>query len=502
MKITIPKILKSWFSGKHKKRNIWITVILAVVIILVLLISSKKGNAGAIQTGFVTKQNLQETVLSTGQVISGTDLSLSFQGTGVVRKVNVKEGDQVTEGQVLAYLNQGSAAAALTQAQANYDKLINGATQNDVQSLQDAESSAQVNLNNAYNGAFNTLNNGYTAILNAYTTSKTIQDAYFSSADSSWSPVHENVNNINNNLVIVKNGISYTNNADAISSAISSSANSLASVLASLQIIRDQTDTDSYKDRISAADKSALDSQKSAVSSALSSINSLQSSLALYKVSLQTAQHNLSAKQSPPRQEDIDSAQAQVDAARAVVNNLIITAPASGTITSVDVKVGELATPSKEAIVLQNVGDLHAEADVSEANVASLQVGQPIDYTFDALGPDQHFAGKVMTINPASTVISGVVNYLVKGSLENVPNIKPGMTANMTILVAKKDNALAVPSTAVINKNNKQYVRVIDNDKNKTYHEVQVQTGLQADGGLVEIVSGISDGQEIVVYMK
>ena len=205
MKITIPKILKSWFSGKHKKRNIWITVILAVVIILVLLISSKKGNAGAIQTGFVTKQNLQETVLSTGQVISGTDLSLSFQGTGVVRKVNVKEGDQVTEGQVLAYLNQGSAAAALTQAQANYDKLINGATQNDVQSLQDAESSAQVNLNNAYNGAFNTLNNGYTAILNAYTTSKTIQDAYFSSADSSWSPVHENVNNINNNLVIVKN---------------------------------------------------------------------------------------------------------------------------------------------------------------------------------------------------------------------------------------------------------------------------------------------------------
>ena len=165
-------------------------------------------------------------------------------------------------------------------------------------------------------------------------------------------------------------------------------------------------------------------------------------------------------------------------------------------------KVGELATPSKEAIVLQNVGDLHAEADVSEANVASLQVGQPIDYTFDALGPDQHFAGKVMTINPASTVISGVVNYLVKGSLENVPNIKPGMTANMTILVAKKDNALAVPSTAVINKNNKQYVRVIDNDKNKTYHEVQVQTGLQADGGLVEIVSGISDGQEIVVYMK
>src|SRR5262249_35815428 len=156
----------------------------------------------------------------------------------------------------------------------------------------------------------------------------------------------------------------------------------------------------------------------------------------------------------------------------------------SGTITSVDIKTGELATASKEVISLQDVNDLHAEADVSEANIASLQLGQPIDYTFDALGPDQHFSGKVLSINPASTVISGVVNYLVKGSLENIPQVKPGMTANMTIMVAQKSGALAVPSTAIINKNNAYYVRVIDDPKKLTYHEVQVQEGLQADGGL------------------
>ena len=86
--------------------------------------------------------------------------------------------------------------------------------------------------------------------------------------------------------------------------------------------------------------------------------------------------------------------------------------------------------------------------------------------------------------------------------MDNIPGIKPGMTANMTILVAKKDNALAVPSTAIINNNNKQYVRVIDNAKTKAYHQVQVQTGLQADGGLVEITSGLADGQQIVTYVK
>jgi HlyD family secretion protein len=390
----------------------------------------------------------------------------------------------------------------LTQAQANYDKLINGATQNDIQSLQDAVSTAQVNLNNTYVGSFSVLNSGYTAIFNAYSVVKLIQDTYFSTADSSWGPVHENTANINNNLAIVKNSINYTNNEDAMDLAISNSLNSLVSVLASLQVIRDQTNLDTYNDRVTTVDKASLDTQKSAVSSALSSVSTLQSSLASYKVALQTAKHNVFSRQSPPRQEDIDSAQAQVASAQAVVNNLIIISPSEGTITSVDVKVGELATPSKEVIILQDVGNLHAEANVSEANIASLQIDQPIDYTFDALGPDQHFQGKILTINPASTVISGVVNYKVTGSLDNIPNIKPGMTANMTILVAKKDNVLAVPSTAIINKNNNQYVRVIDNPKDETYHEVQVKTGLQADGGLVEIISGISDGQEVVTYIK
>ena len=153
-------------------------------------------------------------------------------------------------------------------------------------------------------------------------------------------------------------------------------------------------------------------------------------------------------------------------------------------------------------MILQDIENLHTEADVSEANIASLQVDQIIDYTFDALGPDKHFTGKVLTINPSSTVVSGVVNYKVTGSLDDIPEIKPGMTANMTILVAQKDNVLSIPSTAIINKNSKQYVRVIDDSKKKTYHEVQVQTGLQADGGLVEIISGLNDGEEIVTYIK
>ena len=126
-------------------------------------------------------------------------------------------------------------------------------------------------------------------------------------------------------------------------------------------------------------------------------------------------------------------------------------------------------------ITLQNVNALHTEANVSESNVASLKIGQSVDYTFDALGPDKHFTGKILTIDPASTVISGVVNYLVKADLPNIPEVKPGMTVNMTILVATRTNALAVSSSAIINQNGNQYIRVIDDKVTKTYHQVQVQ---------------------------
>ena len=511
MKIRIPKFLK-------KKRNILIIVILIIIIAVGYFIFAKKNNAGSIQTGFATKQNLQETVLTTGQVVSGTDLDLSFQGSGVVRKVLVKEGDTVNQGQLLASLDQSSALATLTsaqgalaQAQASYDKLVNGATPSDIRALQDAVTSAKVNLNNTYNGATITLNNAQTAIYNAYSNVVNLQNNYFSSRDPAGIIVQNNKDSINDNLANAKKSTSQANGngTDNIDLEIANLSTYLNNTFNSLQLIRDECDQGIYYSMVTAADKASLDAQKNAVSTAINSINNLQSSIASYKASLQTAEDNLSAKQAKPRQEDVDlaeaqilSAQGQVDAAQAVVNNSVVAAPASGTITQVDIKVGEQATPLKEVMILQNVEDLHAEADVSEANIATLQVGQSIDYTFDALGPDQHFQGKVLTINPASTVISGVVDYLVKGSLDNVPGIKPGMTANMTILVAKKDNALAVPSTAVINKNNNQYVRVIDNSKNKTYHEVQVQTGLQADGGLVEILSGLNDGQEIVTYIK
>ena len=507
------------FKFLKRKRNIWIAVILVAVIVIGFLIFRGKNNTNSIQVGFATKQNLEETVLATGQVVSETDLSLSFQSSGVVRRVSVKEGDKAYQGQVLASIDQSGALATLTsakgslaQAQANYEKLLAGETQQSIQVVKDSINLAQQDLDNSYGSALTSLRDAYIKIYNSLTLVNSIQNSYFSTSDQQGIKFLDNKNNINEKVVNFKiyldKAIASSDKND-IDIALTQGVFTLNSVANSLKIIREVSDEGIYYSKISATDKATIDTQRGYINTALTNIIGSQQTINSYKIAFQKSKNQLSVTTAPPTQADVDlsraqilSAEGQVASAQAVLNNLIIVAPTQGIITKVDIRVGEQSTPSKEVIVLQDVGNLHTEADVSEANVASLQLGQSIDYTFDALGPDRHFQGKVLTINPASTIISGVVNYKVTGNLDNIPNIKPGMTANMTILVAKKDNVLAIPSTAVINKNNKQYVKVIDDSKKKTYHEVQVQTGLQADGGLIEVVSGLEDRQEIITYIK
>lgn len=515
MAFKIPKFLKKW----TKKKIIWTAIILLVVLLGGWFIFGRPKVNTTTQVAKAVKQNLEQTVLTTGQVVSGTSLNLSFQGSGIVKQVYVKEGDKVYAGQTLAILDQASAKATLTiaqgslaQAQANYEKILAGSTPEDIKIYQDSVVSARQDLENSYGDAITYLDDAYIKIYNSLTTISLIQNTYFYTSDQYGIKVQDNKNKIAKSSENVKSYIDKaraSNNNSDIDSALSGALIELNNTSDALKIIRDACDQGIYYLRVPASDKTSIDTQRGYINTALINITNSLQSIASYKIALTKAENQLTLKKAPARQEDIDlykaqmiSAQGQVDSANVTLNNTVLSAPISGTITQVDTKIGQLASPSAQVMILQDIASLHSEANVSEANIASLKTGQAIDYTFDALGPDKHFSGTILTINPASIVISGVVNYKIKGSLDNIPEIKPGMTTNMTILVAKKDNVLAVPSSAIINKNNGQYVRVVDNLQLKTYHEVLVQTGLSADGGLIEILSGISEGQSVVTYLK
>ena len=155
-------------------------------------------------------------------------------------------------------------------------------------------------------------------------------------------------------------------------------------------------------------------------------------------------------------------------------------------------------------IILQDVSNIYVESNINEANISSVAIGLPIDITYDAFGSDRMFKGKVTQVNPSSTLISGVVNYKVTASIDDTKNLRPGMTANMTINVQEKDHVLAVPLRAIIidSATGKKTIRIVTNTKTKAYKEVPVTTGLEGDGGIVEVTSGISEGDEFVVFIQ
>lgn len=522
--------MKKIFS---KKRIIWGIIIIVIVGLGWLFMRSKKDSAvAAIQTDTARKQDLVETVLTTGQVTSDLNLELSFQGGGVVQGISVKEGEVVKAGQILATLDQAtvsaslvSAQGALAQAQANLERVTAGATseqitvaQRTVDANAQALADAQNNLasvtklqDTSVKNAYRTLLNGslgaiqvvgpYTSAGVTATSAPTVSGFYSGSEQGTYTITQSgNTFSVSGLETIAPTSIDTRSTLPLGTHGlyVQFQTNQISATW-EISIPNDKSATyvlnyNAYQSAL-AAQTSALTTAQSQVESSRSQLNSAEASLAQSKATATPADVNVAKAQ-------ILSAEGQVAAAQASFNNTVLKAPSSGTITKVDIKVGEQATPSKEVMVLQDVGHLYAEANVSEANIASLRLGQSVDYTFDALGPDRHFKGKISTINPASTVVSGVVNYKVTADFENVSEIKPGMTANMTILVSQKPGVLAVPNSAVINQSDKQYVRVVDDPIKKTYHQVEVQTGLQADGGLIEITNGLTDGQQIVTFVK
>lgn len=481
-----------------KKKIVWSAITLIAVLLIGSRVLGGGGGPSKIQTDTAKKQHVQQTVLSTGQVVSNTDLSLSFQTSGVVRHVFVREGQKVGAGATLATLDQASVQASLTsargslaQAKANYDRVLAGSSSEDVRVSEAAVATAKTTVANAYSAM---LNSGLTAIPDTRNSSDgtiAVSGAYNDTAEGDY--------------VVTIEGLSYrvwTRNIDPGLKVVSKLITTGAPVpLGTHGLFITFSATGSFSNN----DQWVVSIPNTQAPTYLASKNAYESA----KKALDQAEASLALKKAEARPPDVEAAQAQVlsaqgqvAAAQAAYNNTILRAPSAGTITKVDTKAGEQAVASQEVMVLQDVGNLHAEANVSEADIASIKVGQSVDYTFDALGPDRHFTGKVEAVNPGPTVISGVVNYKVTASIDDAPDIKPGMTANMTVLVAEKADALVVPSNAVINKDGRKYVRVVDDPKKKTYHEVEVQTGLAADGGLVEIISGLSDGQEVVVSLS
>ena len=139
---------------------------------------------------------------------------------------------------------------------------------------------------------------------------------------------------------------------------------------------------------------------------------------------------------------------AQVDLARCTIY-----APIDGMIISRNVNVGQTVAASLSAPVLfviaNDLAKMQIEADVAEADIGQVRVGQDVEFTVDAF-PGQTFQGKVTQVRNAPKIDVGVVTYATIIEVENAGlKLKPGMTANVSLVVARRSNALKIPNAAL-----------------------------------------------------
>ncbi len=222
---------------------------------------------------------------------------------------------------------------------------------------------------------------------------------------------------------------------------------------------------------------------------------------------LETAQASYEFKKASPRKVDVASLEAQVSQASAMLalaeRNLEKTkliAPNDGVMISINSEIGENMTISKNFAVMIS-SKLIIEADISESDIDKLILGQKVSLTFDAFGDYNEFYGEVYFIDPAETKIQDVIYYKVKVALDESKgkSIRSGMTVNLDILTNHKNDILIVPQRTIIEKNGKNIIRVFRNEK---AIEREVVTGIRGDMGMIEVKSGLVEGQEIVVGEK
>ncbi len=161
--------------------------------------------------------------------------------------------------------------------------------------------------------------------------------------------------------------------------------------------------------------------------------------------------------------QDITAAQARVNAAQATLNMARVVSPFSGTVTESHSLAGDQVGAGDTAFRLDNLSSLLVDVQVSEVDINSVSLDQPVALTFDAiLGKEYH--GQVVDVTQAGTADQGVVNFTVTVELNDADSlVKPGMTAAVNIVVQEIKDALLVPNRAVRLQDGKHVVYVLQN---------------------------------------
>ena len=258
-------------------------------------------------------------------------------------------------------------------------------------------------------------------------------------------------------------------------------------------------------DQLRNAVQTAQSNLRTADTNRTTKVSAAQSAVQIQAAVLASAQASLDQHKAPPRAVDLNALRAQVSDAQVGytqaqqrLDDTRIIAPADGIIAELDPKVGEQMMAGAKVIGMIADDKLTIEALIPEADIAKVAENQPAHIVLDAFGESQPFTGTVLAEYPDQTKVQDAVYYKsVIGLDTQGKDVKPGMTADVIIQTAQRPTStLSIPSRAVQQVNGAPSVQVLVNGvpQNRA-----VSLGLRADQAMVEVLSGVSVGESVIV---
>jgi HlyD family secretion protein len=476
--------------------------------------NARASDSSSVQTATVQRGSLESTLSSSGNTRANQSATISWQTSGKVSDVTLQVGDTVQANQELAALDPTSlptdmitAKQTLLTAQQALEDLLDSKTQQ-AEALQAVED-AQQNLATVKE----------TAATERSQAQLTLADAQAALEDAQKTRNKMNYPHTTDKLVIeqaqteyllakaeYKEALKAYNAVDqkrltnpervqALNRLVTAEANMKTKFATYNWYLLGYTDTEvAQADAELAVAQANL--EKAQADWDLVKDNDSSAAVMLAEAKLADAQRAYERVKDGPSQAEIDAAQAAVDAAQATVDRIQVTAPFTGTITEVDAKSGDLVSTGDTAFRIDDLSSIYVDLEVSEVDVASLKVGQKATLEFDAIA-NKTYTGEVTEVSLVGSVSNGVVNYPVTVRITDADaNIRPGMTASVSIVIDQADNVLIVPNKAIHTSDGQRTVTVLSGDQQIT---IPVTVSLTGDSQSAVSSPQLKEGDVVVI---
>ncbi len=502
------KNLKSWILGLSKKQ-----LISGAIAILAVGGGAYAaiGGGSSVKTVVVERGSVREEVLVTGKVVAASSVKLGFERSGKVLSDRVDVGSRVVEGETLAVLDQSELTANLNKAKANLSKALielESTKRESASSYTQAVSELVESLQESYVQADDAIRNNTDQLFTNPREYNASFDPSFSDGGYTYLSAlsQETKGKLSTERVEIESILTKwekevaeigTTNSE-LEDAYTLSRNNLRAV----QIFLD--DMASAINSISTTDfdyKATVSGYKSLIADARNQIISAQSALSSAKTTYNNAPYptttNFTYNEVLAEESRIESLREDVRAIEADLTKTILIAPISGIVTQADAKRGEMITAGQILVSILSDQELRIEANVSEVNIGRIETGNTVAINFDAF-PEEDYEGTVIYVDPSEVLIDEVPTYKVTIAFSSLPpeRVRSGLTANLEILTSESTDTLKVPSYVIDRENGAYYVQVKTQDG---IEKRKIGIGLRGSDGSIEIVEGLSVGEEVIV---